>query len=65
VPTAIRDAELESVFGEMIRRGLHHVPVVDGDKAVGMLTPIDVLVHQKSEISFENQELMRYVSGSY
>ena len=58
-------ADLEDVFKETMRRGLHHVPVIDGDKAVGMLTPIDILIHQKSAASFENQELLRYISGSY
>ena len=63
--TVPSDATLEDVFEEMVRRGLHHVPVMDGDRAVGMLTPTDVLLHQKGTLDFENQELMRYITGSY
>lgn len=63
--TSTPEADLDDVFEEMVRRGVRHVPVLDGKLAVGMITPIDVLLYQKHVIDFENQELMRYINGSY
>jgi len=59
------DAEIEDVLAEMVRDNRHHVPVMDGGKAVGMLTPLDILLHQKDTMAFKNQELVRYITGSY
>lgn len=59
------DAALEDVFQEMLRRGLRHVPVMAEHRLIGVITPIDVLVHQKDAAGFENSELMRYIQGTY
>ena len=63
--TTTPDADLEDVFSQMVERGFRHVPVLDDGKAVGMITSIDILVHQKEAISFDNKELMKYIFGSY
>lgn len=63
--TTTPDADLDDVFGTMVDRGVRHVPVLDDGKAVGVITSIDILVHQKDAISFENEELLKYISGGY
>jgi CBS domain-containing protein len=57
------DASLGEVFGEMIRRGIRHVPVLDGGRPAGMITPIDVLVHLKEAVHYENEQLRKYIYG--
>jgi CBS domain-containing protein len=59
------DADLTDVFGEMVERGIHHMPVIEDGKAVGMLTPIDVLLHLKEAVHYENKQLLQYIHGSY
>ncbi len=60
-PTAL----LDEVFDTMVKKGLHHMPVMEGDKAVGMITPLDIVVRQKQHITFENEQLMHYLYGTY
>ena len=63
--SVVPGTELETVFEEMIRRGVRHVPVMEDGRAVGIITPIDILVHQKSIAHFEKSELLRYIQGAY
>jgi hypothetical protein len=30
-----------------------------------MITSLDILVHQKSSVEFENEQLMRYIHGRH
>lgn len=59
------DANLDSVFAEMLRRGVRHVPVFEGKRPIGMISSLDILVHQKSSVEFENEQLMRYIYGQH
>ena|SRR5215467_1639218 len=60
-----RDAKLDSLFAEMVRRGVRQVPVFEGTRPIGMITSLDILVHQKSSVEFENEQLMRYIHGRH
>ena len=62
--TTTVDANLDNVKKIMLEKGFHHVPVLDGDEVVGMVTLVDILVHQKSHLGSERDELMRYIQGS-
>jgi CBS domain-containing protein len=55
---------LDDVIETMIKRGFRHVPVLEGLRAVGMVTPIDILEHQKGLLNSENEDLVRYIRGS-
>jgi len=59
------DADLNAVFDEMVQRNHGHVPVVEDGRAVGMITPVDILLHQKTIADFENRELVSYIQGHY
>jgi CBS domain-containing protein len=63
--TAPPDADLAAVFDEMVQRDHGHVPVVKDGRAVGMITQVDILLHQKKIADFENKELVRYIQGHY
>lgn len=63
--TAAPDADLSDVFSAMVERGIRHVPVLEGGKAVGMVTPIDILLYLKEAVRHENEHLIRYIQGSY
>ena len=63
--TAQIDANLDEVIELMVEEGVHHVPVLDGDRVVGMVTPIDILMHLKGTLEGEREELVRYIQGLY
>ena len=63
--TAQIDAKLDDVIDRMVKGGFRHVPVLEEGRVVGMVTPIDILVHQKGALSGEREELVRYIRGSY
>jgi CBS domain-containing protein len=44
VKTVAPDATLQEVASIMTSEGMHHLPVVDGDAVVGMITSHDVVV---------------------
>ena len=62
--TATVDANLDEVMEAMVEKGFRHVPVLEGDEVVGMVTSIDILIHQKSHLGSERDELLRYIQGS-
>lgn len=46
-------------FMLMTRRNLHHLPVMDGQRIVGMLTPSDISWHQSTSAVFLAQDIFR------
>ena len=63
--TTTPDADLDDVMEAMVKRGFRHVPVLDGGRAVGMVTSEDILAHQNEILQVEREELVRYIQGSY
>jgi len=59
------DDDLDDIIEEMIKKGFRHVPVMENGRAVGMVTPIDILEHQRGLLRGENEELVRYIRGNY
>ncbi len=49
----------------MLEKGFRHVPVIEGDKVVGMVTLIDVLSFQKDLLGHERSALIEYIHGTY
>ncbi len=62
--TVTVDADLDEVMEVMVEKGFHHVPVLEGDEVVGMVTSSDILLQQKSHLGGERDELVRYIQGS-
>jgi CBS domain-containing protein len=63
--TASPDDTLGDLFKEMIDRGIHHVPVLDGGRPAGMITSLDVVLEQKGNVKFENEQMMQYIHGRH
>lgn len=63
--TTTIDANLDDVMKVMVEKGFHHVPVLDGGEVVGIVTAADILVHQRTHLGRERDELIRYIQGSY
>lgn len=63
--TTTEDQELKVVEDEMIRRHLHHVPVVRGKKVVGLVTREDILARRLEDSKAMNQELEDYIYSEH
>ncbi len=63
--TASAQQNLDDVIEVMVAKGFRHVPIMEHGRAVGMVTPIDILEHQKGLLRGEHEELIRYVRGGY
>jgi CBS domain-containing protein len=62
--TATIDDNLDDVMEVMVEKGFHQVPVLEGDYVIGMVASSDILLHQKSHLGSERDELVRYIQGS-
>ena len=63
--TASVQQNLDDVIEVMVAKGFRHVPILEHGRAVGMVTPLDILEHQMGLLRGEHQELVRYIQGSY
>lgn len=63
VVTVQIDDSLEDCYDQMQQTKSRHVPIVDGDKVVGMVTMRNILEWLWKEIDAENAELKRYISS--
>ena len=55
-------SEIEQLF---VDHRIQHLPVVEVDLLVGMLTPADVLTRHLESVQETNSHLLRYISGGY
>ena len=63
VVTVQIDDSLEDCYAKMQQTKSRHVPIVDGDKVVGMVTMRNILEWLWREIDEENAELKRYITS--
>ena len=63
--TASVQQNLDDVIEVMVAKGFRHVPILEHGRAVGMVTPLDILEHQMGLLRGEHLELVRYIQGSY
>ncbi len=64
VHTCGPDADLDDLMGAMTERRIRHVPVLDGDRMVGIVSIGDVVKHKISSLQFERDQLDSYVHQS-
>lgn len=57
------DHDIEHVMGLMTDHRIRHLPVIDGDELVGMVSIGDVVKAQLAELSQENHYLKCYIQG--
>ena len=59
------DDDVNDVMGAMSERRIAKVPVLDGDRLVGIVSVGDVIKVMYDRVHSENQHLMGYIHGSY
>lgn len=65
VHTTTPDASIESVMQLMTRHRFRHVPIVDGDTLVGIVSIGDVVKARLQETEAEAESLRKYITTSY
>lgn len=63
VVTAAPNDCVEEVMGVLTQRRIRHVPVMDDDRLVGMISIGDVVKAQHDALSMENHYLRSYIHG--
>jgi len=61
--TATPDDDLEHVMGLMTRHRIRHLPILDNETLVGVISIGDIVKSQHEELSKENQFLKQYIQG--
>jgi len=64
VETCERDVLLDDLMKIMTERRIRHVPVVDGDTLVGIVSIGDIVKHRIDQLQFERDQLDHYVHQS-
>lgn len=64
VETCTPEDGLDQVMGSMTERRFRHVPVVEGDRAVGIVSIGDLVKHKIDQLQFERDQLDHYVHRS-
>ncbi len=59
------DDDVDDVMGAMSERRIAKVPVLDGDRLVGIVSVGDVVKVMYARVHSENQHLMTYIHGNY
>jgi CBS domain-containing protein len=62
--TCTCECDVEDVMGIMSERRIAKVPVIDGDRLVGIVSVGDVIKHQYERVTSENQHLLCYIHGT-
>lgn len=61
--TATPDDHVEHVMGLMTNHRIRHLPVMEADRLVGIISIGDVVKSQHDELSNENRYLKQYIQG--
>ncbi len=61
VQTAEQDTQVDELMKTMTERRIRHVPVVEGDRLVGIISIGDVVKHRIDQLEFERDQLDSYV----
>jgi CBS domain-containing protein len=57
--------ELSYIAGLMTNNRIRHVPIVDEDRLIGLISIGDVVKAQMANMEVENRYLKQYINGSY
>jgi CBS domain-containing protein len=61
VETCTSDDDLDAVMQTMTERRFRHIPVVEGDTVVGIISIGDVVKHKIGQLEFERDQLDGYI----
>ena len=57
--------EISYIAGLMTTNRVRHIPILDGDQLVGLVSVGDIVKTQMEDIVVENRYLRQYIDGSY
>lgn len=61
----VPDDDLEYIAGLMTKNRIRHIPVMEDDELVGMISIGDLVKSQIDDMEIENRYLRQYIDGSY
>lgn len=61
----VPDDDIEYISGVMTQNRIRHVPILDKDKLVGLISTGDIVKTQMTSIKIENRYLKQYFEGKY
>lgn len=59
------DDDIDYIAGLMTKNRVRHIPIVDKDKLIGLVSIGDIVKNQIQDIEVENRYLKAYIDGSY
>ncbi len=65
VIVGVESDDLGYIAGLMTNNRIRHVPIVDGEKLVGLVSIGDVVKAQMADLEAHNRYLHQYIDGSY
>ena len=63
VQTVQESTPVLAVMDLMTKGRFRHVPVVDGERCVAVISIVDIVKHRVAEVEFEHEALHSYISG--
>ena len=61
----LAEDELSYIAGLMTNNRIRHIPIVEQDRIIGIISVGDIIKTQMEHIKIENRYLKQYLSGSY
>ena len=61
IVTTNPDASIDEVEQVFLDKRLNHLPVLDGDELIGIITPADVFDSHLHDVQFFNDRLLHYI----
>ena len=65
VMIGVPDDDIQYIGGVMTQNRIRHIPIVEENKLVGLISVGDVVKTHLEEVEVENRYLKTYISGSY
>ncbi|RKX21719.1 MAG: hypothetical protein DRP35_03635 [Candidatus Zixiibacteriota bacterium] len=61
----IKSDDLNYIAGLMTNNKIRHIPIVDNNKIIGIISVGDIVKAQMTNIEIENRYLKNYIDGNY
>lgn len=65
VLVGLADDDMNYVAGMMMKNHVRHIPIVERDKLIGMISQSDIVKTQMKRMTVENRYLKLYFDGDY
>jgi len=61
----VPDDDIEYISGLMTQNRIRHIPILEKDKLIGLISTGDIVKTQMKKMKIENRYLKKYVEGNY